>query len=210
VSDPPSQQPPPGGVIGLIDRALAFAAGGPWKAVFIIVLIIVGGGGYIIYEKRDKLFESWLSPSTPHLVETDVIQLKIGTLSAEIDVDAIQVWRVIGSNQEFVAVAARIKDDAKIPEPRTLPIMDPQSDPRNVASVFAGYPACLDIKNTGTALALRLETLGFIRGCAMAIPPDEGEVLGVMYLLWHAARSASGENVAVEAARKTARKLATH
>jgi uncharacterized membrane protein len=210
MSDPPAQPPPSGGITGLLDRALAFAAGGPWKAVFIIALIIVGGGGYIVYEKRNELLESWLTPSTPQLVETADIVLEIEKLIAENDIDLVQIWKVVGSNQQFVAARRKDGERPVIPEPRILPIMDRESDPKVVASVLAGYPWCLDLTTAGTPLARRLADRNYNRGCAVAIPPDGGQVLGVMYLVWHDARDESAENVAKGAAREVARNLATH
>jgi uncharacterized membrane protein len=210
MSDPPSQPPPSGGITGLLDRALAFAAGGPWKAVFIIALIIVGGGGYIVYEKRDELLENWLTPSAPQLVETNEIVLEIEKLIAENDIDLVQVWKVVGSNQQFVAARRKDGERPVIPEPRILPIMDRESDPKNVAAVLAGYPRCLDLTTAGTALARRLADRNYNRGCAVAIPPDGGQVLGVMYLVWHDARDESVENVSKGAAREISRNLATH
>jgi hypothetical protein len=210
MSDPPPQPPPSAGITGLLDRALAFAAGGPWKAVFIIALIIVGGGGFIIYEKRDELLESWLVPSTPQLIDTAEITLEVEKLIAENDIDLVQVWKVVGSNQQFIVARRKDGERPAIPEPRTLPIMDRESDPKHVAAVLAGYPRCLDLKVEGTALARRLADRNYNRGCAVAIPPDGGQVLGIMYLVWHDSRDENAENVARGAAREVARALATH
>ena len=58
-----SDQPPQGTIAGIIDRVLKFIDK-PWKAATIVILFIVIGGGWIVYEKRDELFEAWLTPTS--------------------------------------------------------------------------------------------------------------------------------------------------
>ena len=58
-----NDQPPPSGIVtGVVDRFIKFVDR-PWKAVTVIVLVVICGVGWFVYEKRDELFEAWLTPN---------------------------------------------------------------------------------------------------------------------------------------------------
>jgi hypothetical protein len=204
-----SESAPKGAVAGIISSVLAFIDS-PWKAVAAAVLFVIFGAGWVIYEKRDELFEAWLTPSTPEL-RTAEIPEGLTKLAAETDADLVQIWAVdLPSNSQWFLGARRHDGERPvIPSPRRLPIIDHTSDVRKLVDVLEGHPTCVDLTMTGTPVARRLAERGMKRGCAIPIPPSPESFVGVIYLAWSVQGDESNENVAVGAAREIARKLAT-
>jgi hypothetical protein len=195
---------------GIIDRVLKFIDR-PWKAVVIVVLIVILGGGWILYEKRDEVFEAWLTPDMPELRTGDIPEA-LGKLATETNADLIQIWAVdLSSNSQWFLGARRHDGERPvIPSPRRLPIIDHTSDVKRLVDVLEGHPVCVELEVEGTPVARRLAERGMKRGCAVPIPPNRESFLGVIYLAWQSATDVSNENVAVGAAREIAKKLATH
>lgn len=202
--------PPAGGMAGIVDRILRFMDR-PWKAVAVVVLLILCGAGWIIYDKRDELFEAWLTPDTPELKKAEV-PLALDKLAAETDADLVQIWAVdLPSNSQwFLGARLHTGERPVIPSPRRLPIIDHTSDISRLVEVLDGRPTCVDLEKTGTPVARRLAERGMHRGCAIPIPPGPESFVGVIYLAWANEKAdASNENVAVGVAREIAAKLAT-
>jgi hypothetical protein len=202
--------PPAGGVAGIVDRILRFMDR-PWKAVAVVVLLILCGAGWIIYDKRDTLFEVWLTPDTPELKKFEV-PLALDRLASETNADLVQIWAVdLSSNSQWFLGARRHDGERPVvPSPRRLPIIDHTSDISRLVEVLDGRPTCVDLEKTGTPVARRLAERGMHRGCAIPIPPGPESFVGVIYLAWSQPTDISNENVAVGAAREIAKKLATH
>jgi hypothetical protein len=205
-----SDQPPHGNVAGIVDRVLHFIDR-PWKAVTVVVLILILGVGWVVYEKRNELFEAWLTPDTPELKTADIPEA-LSKLAAETNADLVQIWAVdLSSNSQWFLGARRHDGERPvIPSPRRLPIIDHTSDVKRLVNVLDGQPVCVDLDMAGTPVARRLAERGMRRGCAIPIPPNPESFVGVIYLAWSATTDKSNENVAVGAAREIAKKLATH
>jgi hypothetical protein len=205
-----SDQPPHGNVAGIVDRVLHFIDR-PWKAVTVVVLILILGIGWVVYEKRNELFEAWLTPDTPELKTADIPEA-LSKLAAETNADLVQIWAVdLSSNSQWFLGARRHDGERPvIPSPRRLPIIDHTSDVKRLVNVLDGQPVCVDLDLAGTPVARRLAERGMRRGCAIPIPPNPESFVGVIYLAWPAATDPSNENVAIGAAREIAKKLATH
>ena len=205
-----SDQPPSGNVAGLVDRVLRFVDA-PWKAVALVGVILTVGFGWVLYEKRNELFEAWLTPDTPELRTSEVPEA-LSKLTAETNADLVQIWAVdLSSNSQWFLGARRHDGERPvIPSPRRLPIIDHTSDVRRLVDILEGHPVCADLSIDGTPVARRLAERGMKRGCGIPIPPNPESFVGVIYLAWPNATDASNENVAVGAAREIARKLATH
>jgi hypothetical protein len=201
---------PNGSVVGIVDRVLRFIDK-PWKAAVVILLVLIIGFGWVFYEKRNELFEAWLTPDTPELRRVDVPDA-LDKLAQETDADLVQIWAVdLASNSQWF-IGARRHDGERpvIPSPRRLPIIDHTSDVRRLVDVLDGHPVCVSIDLTGTPVARRLAERGMKRGCAIPIPPNPESFVGVIYLTWSVPTDDSNENVAVGVAREVAKKLATH
>lgn len=207
MSDDPG---PTGTVGGIIDRVLRFIDR-PWKAAVVVVLLVLLGAGFLIYDKRDVLFEAWLTPSMTELRRGDVPEA-LNKLTTETDAELVQIWEVeLASNSQWFLGARRHDGERPvIPSPRRLPIIDHTSDVKRLVDVLEGYPVCVNLSLEGTPVARRLAERGMKRGCAIPIPPNPETFVGVIYLAWPEKTSDSNENVAVGAAREVARKLATH
>jgi hypothetical protein len=177
----------------------------------IIALFVVGMGGWLVYEKRDELFEAWLTPDTPEL-RTDAVPEALAELATSTDAELVQIWAVdLSSNsQRFLAARRHDGERPVIPTPRRLPIIDHASDVRKLVEILDGKPTCVDLGPEGTPVARRLYERGMRRGCAIPIPPTAENFVAVIYLSWPRATDASNENVAVGAAREVAKLLATH
>jgi hypothetical protein len=212
MADPPPPPPPSsrGWLADLITSVFAYIDR-PWKAVVVVVLAVLGLAGWIIYEKRDELFEAWLTPDTPEL-KTAEIPDALEKLAMETDADLVQVWAVDLSKNSQWFIAARRHDGERpvIPTPRRLPIIDHTSDIQRLTEILAGRPVCVALEPGGTPVARRLYERGMKRGCAIPIPPNPDAFVGVIYLAWSVSTDSSGENVAVGAAREISKKLATH
>jgi hypothetical protein len=209
-----SEKPPPppskGWLADLIGSVFAYIDR-PWKAVTVVVLLLVGGFGWAAYEKRDIIFESWLTPSATEL-KVAAIPEALEKLTIETDADLVQIWAVdLASNSQWF-MAARRHDGERpvIPSPRRLPIIVHASDVQALINVMEGRPTCLDLSTSGSPLARRLADRGMRRGCAIPIPPNPESFVGVVYLAWASPTDQSSEDVAVGAAREIARKLTTH
>jgi hypothetical protein len=177
----------------------------------VVVLLLIGGIGWTLYQKRDMLFEAWLTPSSPELKTADVPDA-LEKLAMETDADLVQIWAVeLSSNSQWF-IGARRHDGERpvIPSPRRLPIIDHMSDARRLVDILEGHPVCVDFLPNGTPVARRLFERGMRRGCAVPIPPNPEYFVGTIYLAWEKAPDESSENVAVGAAREVAKKLATH
>ena len=196
---------------GYIDRALAFIGDSKWKAFFSLGAVIVLGIGWVLYEKRDMLFEAWLTPSAPEL-KTAMIPEALDKLTSETNADIVQIWAVdlSANSQWFLGARLHSGERPVIPSPRRLPIIVASSDVKALLDVLEGTPTCKDLESNGSPLARRLEARGMKRGCAIPIPPGPQAFVGVIYIAWLAPTDASNENVAVGAAREIATKLATH
>lgn len=207
MSDPP---PPPGAVAGTVDRVLRFIDQ-PWKAVTVVVLILIVGVGWFAWDKRDTLFEAWLTPSATEL-KTSMVPEALDKLTQETDADIVQIWAVdlAANSQWFIGARLHGGERPVIPSPRRLPVIVSSSDVRGLIAVLEGTPTCLDLDASGSPIARRLEERGMKRGCAIPIPPGPQSFVGVIYLAWATARNTSDETVAVGAAREIAAKLATH
>jgi hypothetical protein len=190
-------------VLSYVDR--------PWKVAAIIAMFVVGLAGWLIYEKRDELFEAWMTPDTPEL-RTDAVPEALAELATSTDAALVQVWAVdLSSNsQRFLAARRHDGERPVIPSPRRLPIIDHASDVRKLVEILDGKPTCVDLGPEGTPVARRLYERGMRRGCAIPIPPTAESFVAVIYLSWPKATDASNENVAVGAAREVAKLLATH
>jgi hypothetical protein len=197
--------------LGLLDRLLSYCDK-PWKVVAIIALAIVGGAGWLIWDKRDVLFDVWLTP-TARVLKTAEVPAALAKLTTETSADLVQIWAVdLGSNSQWFLGARRHDGERPvIPAPRRLPVMVTASDVGALIDVMEGHPICLDLSKTGSPLARRLEERGMKRGCAIPIPPTNESFLGVIYLAWSEDNmpDASAENVAAGVAREIAASLAT-
>lgn len=200
----------PGGLSGLLAQLLGYIDR-PWKALVIGLLFIVGGVGWALYEKRDELFESWMTPSAPTLKVADV-PAALDSLASEADADLVQIWAVdLASNtQRFIAARRRDGERPVIPSPRSLPIIVHISDAKALVDVLNGTPVCVEITAQGTPFARRLADRGMKRGCAIPVPPSPDSFVGVIYLAWATRPEGGAEEVAVRVAREVAGKLATH
>jgi len=200
-------------VAGLIGDLLRFIGDAPWKALFILVAALMFGFGWVLYDKRDVIFEAWLTPSSPEL-RNDMIPEALTKLSEETNADIVQIWAVdlMSNSQWFIGARRHDGERPVIPSPRRLPIFVHTSDVRVLIDVLEGHPTCVDLEKTGSPLARRLADRGMKRGCAIPIPPNPDSFVGVIYLAWTADNvpDASQEKVMVGAAREIARKLATH
>jgi hypothetical protein len=199
-----------GAVLGILDRLLVFVDK-PWKAVVVILLIVIGGLGWVLYEKRNELFEAWLTPDTPELKTADIPEA-LAKLTQETNADLVQIWAVnLASNSQWFMGARRHDGERPvIPSPRRLPIIDRTSDVRMLVDILDGQPTCVDVVVTGTPIARRLAARGMKRGCAIPIPPNRDAFVGAIYLAWINPPDGQSEAVAVGAAREIARKLSTH
>jgi len=182
----------------------------PWKAVVVLALFVVGGLGWVLYEKRDVIIESWLTPSAPEL-KTALIPDALGILTTETSADLVQVWTIdLPTNvQQFYAARRHDGERPVIPTPRRLPVITTVSSARALVDVLAGHPICVDLSEMGTPLAERLAQRGMKRGCAIPIPPNAEAFVGIIYLAWETPPDERSENVAVGAARDVARTLVT-
>lgn len=196
---------------GILDRVLAFIGEKPWKALFVLVVLLLSAFGWVLYQKRDQLFEAWLTPDTPEL-KTAMVPDALEKLTQETNADIVQIWAVdlAANSQWFLGARLHSGERPVIPSPRRLPIIVSSSDVRALIAVLEGTPTCLPLEASGSPIARRLEERGMKRGCAIPIPPGPQSFVGVIYLAWAVARDVSDENVAVGAAREIAAKLATH
>ena len=202
-----SEQQPPGaphGWSGIVERLLSYAST-PWKAAVLFLVFVAGGVGWTLWDKRDELFEAWLTPSEAALKTADVPQA-LEQLVDESGADLVQVWSVdLGANsQRFIAARRRDGTRPWIPEPRRLPVIVTTSDAKALVDVIAGNPVCVDLTAQGSPIARRLADRGLRRGCAIPIPPDPSTFVGVIYLAWEWPPDPSAEDVAVTAAREIA------
>lgn len=207
--DSPGGLPPGGGFTGLVGQLFAYIDR-PWKAVVVVVLLVVGGVGYVLYEQRDELLESWMTPSEVSLKVTEVTP-SLEKLTQDTSADLVQIWSVdLGINaQRFLGARRHDGDRPVIPDPRRLPIIVHSSDLRIITEILEGHPACLEMTKQGTPFAARLADRGFTFGCAIPIPPGPSAFVGMIYLAWVTRPEKSEETVAVAAAREIAGKLIT-
>jgi hypothetical protein len=205
-----SDDSPRGTIAGIVRSVLQFIDK-PWKAIAVVVLIVLLGTCALVYDKRDELFEAWLTPTSPELRTGDIPEA-LTKLAAETSADLVQIWQVdLSANSQWFLGARRHDGERPvIPSPRRLPIIDHTSDVSRLVEVLAGRPTCVDLTTEGTPVARRLAERGMKRGCAIPIPPNPEAFLGVIYLAWGERTDVSNENVAIGAAREIARKLATH
>lgn len=211
MADQNAPPPPPahGTVTGIVDRVLRFIDA-PWKALVIFGLIVTLGVGWILYDKRNELFEAWLTPDTPELKTADIPDA-LSKLASETNADLVQIWAVdLSSNSQWFLGARRHDGERPvIPSPRRLPIIDHASDVRNLVNILDGRPTCVDLTLLGTPVARRLAERGMKRGCAVPIPPNPESFVGVIYMAWPEKTDDSNENVSVGAAREVAKRLST-
>jgi uncharacterized membrane protein len=207
MSEPPK---PTGTVSGIIDSVLRFIDR-PWKAVTVVVLIVILGVGWVLYEKRDVLLESWLTPSSPEL-RMNLIQDALARLIVETNADLVQIWEadLSTNSQRFIAARRHDGDRPVIPSPRRLPIIVHTSDMRRLVDLLEGRAICVDLSATGAPVVRRLAERGMKRGCAVPIPPSPESFVGIIYMAWVNPTDANNENIVVAAAREIATTLATH
>jgi hypothetical protein len=209
MTDPAPKQPAPTGLAGYIATVLGYIDT-PWKLGAVVVLFVVGGVGWVLYDKREQLLEAWLTPSSVALKTADVpaaLEQLVETTGA----DLIQIWEIdLSANvQRFVGARRHDGQRPVIPEPRRLPVITARSDIKVLVDVLGGRPACADISpTTHSPVVARLADRGFKRGCAVPIPPGPDAFVGIIYIAWVAAPEATAEDVAVQAAREIASKLA--
>ncbi len=201
---------PPAGLAGLLAQLFAYIDA-PWKVLAVVVLIVVGGIGWTLYENREQIVESWMTPSTPEL-RVDDIPAALDKLAAEAGADIVQIWSVdlSANTQRFLGARRADGERPVIPTPRSLPIIVQTSDAKALVDALNGTPVCIDLSLQGTPVARRLAERGMKRGCAVPIPPSPDSFVGVIYLVWATAPEQSSEDVAVRIAREAAGKLATH
>jgi len=204
-------KPTPSGISGIVTQVFDYIGDKPIKAVILVSVILIGGIAWVLYEHRDQIIESWLTPSAPSL-KTNMISEALETLVAESGADMIQIWAVdLSSNtQSFLAARHRDGERPVMQSPRSLPIIVRVSDAQALVDALHGNPVCIDMLETGTPLARRLKARGMDRACAIPIPPDPSAFVGIIYLAWRKTADPSTEEVAVKVARGIAAKLATH
>ena len=194
---------------GIIGQVLTYIDK-PWKAFVVVMLLVVGGVGWAMYQKREEIIEAILTPSAVGLKTSDV-PASLDFLAGETGADLLQVWSVdMSSNsQTFVAARRKDKERAVIPTPRRLPIIVTFSDARALVDILEGHPVCLDLSPTGSPLARRLAERGMKFGCAIPIPPNPSDFVGVIYLAWEEKPDESVSSVAIGSAKDVSRKLIT-
>jgi hypothetical protein len=182
----------------------------PWKAVVVAALFLIFGTGWVLYEKRDAIIESWLTPSAPYLKTTRITQA-LDVLATETSADLLQIWEIDLPRNTQQFYAARRKDGERpvIPIPRRLPVITTVSSAKALVDILEGRPVCVDLTEQGTPLAERLAQRGMKRGCAIPIPPSSDAFVGVIYLAWLNPPDDRSQTVAVGAARDVARTLVT-
>jgi hypothetical protein len=195
--------------LGFLDRVLAFVDA-PWKAFALAGLAILAGAGYVIWDKRDLLFDAWMLP-TEQVLKTNLVPAALIKLVSETGADLVQIWAVsLPSNSQWFVGARRLDGEVPvIPTPRRLPVIVTVSDIQALVAVMEGHPICVDLSKLGSPLARRLEERGMKRGCAIPIPPNNESFVGCIYIAWERPPDPSAENVAVGAAREIAATLAT-
>jgi hypothetical protein len=208
VSPPPDKA---GGIAGLIGQLLAYIDR-PWKLAAVVVLFLVGGAAWVVYEKRDELFEAWLTPSALTL-KTGGIPDALDKLVAESGADLVQIWSVDLASNSQRFIAARRKDGERpvIPDPRRLPMIVRTSDMKVLVDVLNGNPACADLTpSVSSPVVHRLAERGMTRACAVPIPPTPESFVGVIYVSWiKRPEEPDAELNAVGAAREIAATLVT-
>jgi hypothetical protein len=164
-----------------------------------------------VYEKRDELFEAWMTPVASTLKVADV-PAALDKLVVEADADLVQIWSadLPRNMQKFIGARRRDGERQVIPTPRSLPIIVHSTDARALVTVLDGSPWCVDLTISGTPVVRRLAERGMKRGCAVPIPPSPDAFVGVIYLAWATAVERSSEDVAVRVAREIAGTLVTH
>ena len=207
MSEPDPKPPQSSGLSGLLGQVFAYIDK-PWKAVVVVALIIIGGGMWILYDKREEFLEAWLTPNRVYLKINEVPDA-LEKAVQESGADLVQIWQVDLEQNSQRFVAARRKDGqrAAIPEPRRLPIITNAVDVKGLADVISGNPYCIDLTAKGSAINRRLFDRGFLRGCAIPIPPSPVAFVGVIYIAWETRQEASVEDVAIGAMRDIAVKL---
>jgi hypothetical protein len=188
-------------VLAYVDR--------PWRVVAIVVLFLVGGAGWAIYEQRQEIIESWMTPEASTL-NTDAVPAALDRLVEETGADLVQVWAVDLSANSQRFIAARRKDGERpvIPEPRRLPVIVRATDLQVLVDVINGHPACADVTLAAPSPVVhRLAERGMQRGCAIPIPPSPELFVGVIYIAWLKTPDRGAEEVALVAAREVAGKL---
>jgi hypothetical protein len=193
---------------GLIRQILAYVDR-PWRVVAIVVLFVVGGAGWAIYEQRQEIIESWMTPDASTL-NTDAVPVALDRLVEETGADLVQVWAVDLSANSQRFIAARRKDGERpvIPEPRRLPVIVRATDLQVLVDVINGHPACADITVAAPSPVVhRLAERGMKRACAVPVPPSPEAFVGVIYLTWLDSPDRNAEEVALVAAREVAGKL---
>jgi hypothetical protein len=180
----------------------------PWKVLAVVVLVLVGGAGWIVYEKRDAIIESWLTPSEPEL-KTALIPDALEKLTIETTADLVQIWSIdLPTNvQQFYAARRHDGERPVIPTPRRLPVITTASSAKALVDILNGHPVCVELNEMGTPLAERLAQRGMRRGCAIPIPPSADSFVGIIYLAWLVPPDERSENIAIGAARDIARTL---
>lgn len=211
MSEQPPSRPPAheqAGTSGLLGQVLSFIDK-PWKVAAVVILFVVGGAGWIVYEKREQLLESWLTPSAVAL-KTGEVPAALEKLVELTGADLIQIWEIdLGANvQRFIGARRHDGQRPVIPEPRRLPVITARSDMKVLVDILGGRPACADISSaTHSPVIARLADRGFKRACAVPIPPGPEAFVGIIYMAWVTAPEVSVEDVAVQAAREIAAKL---
>jgi hypothetical protein len=210
MTEPPAPlQPSPGGIAGIISQILGYIDS-PWKAAVVILLFIIGGTGWVLYENREAIIESWLTPDQV-VLKTHEIPQALSHLVEQTGADLVQIWSIdLGSNsQKFIAARRRDGERPVIPNPRRLPVIVTTSDMRKLVQVLEGSPVCVDLSEEKGPLSRRLFERNMRRGCAVPIPPHHTAFVGVIYLAWAQPPEEIAEQAAVGTAREIAAKLAT-
>jgi hypothetical protein len=193
---------------GLLGQVLAYVDR-PWRVVAIVVLFVVGGAGWALYEQRQDIIESWMTPEAATLA-TDAVPAALDRLVEDTGADLVQVWAVDLSANSQRFVAARRKDGERpvIPEPRRLPVIVRATDLQVLVDVINGHPACADISLAAPSPVVhRLAERGMQRACAIPVPPSPDAFVGVIYVTWLKAPDRGTEESAVGAAREIAATL---
>lgn len=180
--------------VGVFDRLLDYAST-PWRAAVVLVLVALVGAGYLLYLERARIADAVLQSSlfTPRLDVARFVR-DAGALLRDTRGDAVILLELRLADNIAIDRAGFDRDGHPyLPVPGPQLAISPAGNMATLVRFLRNEVVCLDTAQSPIDEARALLAAGYVRACAVEVPPVLGVGVGALLIAWKTTPPPSAE-----------------